>query len=411
MSLPYFNTTKVNINIEIPNKKSIYCKIILMKVIKLTESELNHIIRRVIRTEQESDNENDETSKMTTLMGFKNFFRGRIDKNDLYGIDDTIYEIYQKEPLGQSIITINFEDEKELFQELDLDEQDVWFLRIVNGYQGYEFMDSYQVEQDFKEGYGIYYDLNEENIETLKGIATTIIPNKEFNLEDDGYKSELSNMLIDLFPNEMDYIFGDFSAEKDHEMNAVAKEVIQDEFEKPLEESGINLNYDMDEVEITLADLYMGGLQSNMFLSNAKEMVVAIMKKALGDNVGGWYENSYEFQDDSKFDSKSFNDYVAAQFEKIIEKLEERSDEVYTIKDFVEFRNRIVSKYKLKTWYKTPKDEDIIFSIQNFDPAKMTVQLSVKDRGTQSLKDITMDEEQFNNFLHQNSLFSLEDTY
>jgi uncharacterized protein YxeA len=382
-----------------------------MKVIKLTESELNHIIRRVIRTEQESDNENDETSKMTTLMGFKNFFRGRIDKNDLYGIDDTIYDIYEKEPLGQSIITINFEDEKELFQELDLDEQDVWFLRIVNGYQGYEFMDSYQVEQDFKEGYGIYYDLNEENIETLKGIATTIMPNKEFNLEDDGYKSELSNMLIDLFPNEMDYIFGDFSAEKDHEMNAVAKEVIQDEFEKPLEESGINLNYDMDEVEITLADLYMGGLQSNMFLSNAKEMVVAIMKKALGDNVGGWYENSYEFQDDSKFDSKSFNDYVATQFEKIIEKLEERSDEFFTIRDFVEFRNRIVSKYKLKTWYKTPKDENIMFIIQEFVPNKMTVKLNIKERGVNSIKSVDLDEEQFNNFLHQNSLFSLEDTY
>ena len=382
-----------------------------MKVIKLTESELNHIIRRVIRTEQESDNENDETSKMTTLMGFKNFFRGRISKDELYRLDDSIYDIYVNEPLGQSIITIQFEDDKELFDELDLDEQDVWFLRIVNGYQGYEFMDSYQVEQDFKEGYGIYYDLNEENIETLKGIATTIMPNKEFNLEDDGYKSELSNMLIDLFPNEMDYIFGDFSAEKDHEMNAVAKEVIQDEFEKPLEESGINLNYNMDEVEITLADLYMGGLQSNMFLSNAKEMVVAIMKKALGDNVGGWYENSYEFQDDSKFDSKSFNDYVATQFEKIIEKLEERSDEFFTIRDFVEFRNRIVSKYKLKTWYKTPKDENIMFIIQEFVPNKMTVKLNIKERGVNSIKSVDLDEEQFNNFLHQNSLFSLEDTY
>jgi uncharacterized protein YxeA len=155
----------------------------------------------------------------------------------------------------------------------------------------------------------------------------------------------------------------------------------------------------------------MGGLQSNMFLSNAKEMVVAIMKKALGDNVGGWYENSYEFQDDSKFDSKSFNDYVATQFEKIIEKLEERSDEFFTIRDFVEFRNRIVSKYKLKTWYKTPKDENIMFIIQEFVPNKMTVKLNIKERGVNSIKSVDLDEEQFNNFLHQNSLFSLEDTY
>jgi hypothetical protein len=65
----------------------------------------------------------------------------------------------------------------------------------------------------------------------------------------------------------------------------------------------------------------------------------------------------------------------------------------------------------MKTWYETPKDKDIIFAVQDFDPTKMTVQLRVKDRETQSLKDIAMDEENFTQFLYQPSLFKLEDMY
>jgi len=375
-----------------------------MKVIKLTESELNRIIKRVLQTEQESEEEPDKN----LVVGLRNFSKGRISKDELYRLDDSIYDIDVNEPLGQSIITIQFEDDKELFKELDIDEQDLWFMGALNSYNGYEFMDSYQVEQDFKDGYGIYYDLNDENVETLKGIATTILPNKEFSIEDEEYKTELSEMLLNLFYDEMDYIFGDFAAEKDSEMNAVAKEAVKDEFEKPLEENGINLNYNMDEVEITLADLYLGALQLNMFNSDAKEIIVAMMQKALGNNVGGWYENSYEFQDESKFDSKSFNNYVATQFEKISNKLDERSDEFFTVQDFVEFRNRIVSKYKLKTWYDNPKDNNIIFLIDSFDPGSMSVRLNVKTKDNGLFKQLRLDEEQFNNFLHQYSLDDYE---
>jgi hypothetical protein len=377
-----------------------------MKVVKLTESDLKHIIRRVIQTEQNSE----EEPNKNLVIGLRNFAKGRISKDELYRIDDSIYDIYQKEPLGQSVITIRFEDEKELLKDIDIDEQDIWFMNLLNSYQGYDFMESYQIEQDFIEGYGIYYDLNDENTETLKTIANIILPNKEFDLNDDTYRMELSEMLLDLFPNEMDYIFGDFAAEKDYEMNAVAKEHITTEFNQPLEENGIGLNYDMDEVEITVADLYLGALQLNMFNSDVKEIISAMMQKALGNNVGGWYENSYEFQDESKFDSKSFNNEVERQFEKIIEKLEERSEEEYTVQDFVEFRDRIVSKYKLKTWYETPKDNNIIFQIDSFNSDNISVKLIVKSKDTGLFKKLELDEEQFNNFLYQYSLDDLENS-
>ena len=375
-----------------------------MKVIKLTESELNRIIKKVLQTEQESEEEPDTN----LVVGLRNFSKGRITKDELYRLDDSIYDIDVNEPLGQSIITIQFKDDKELVKELDIDEQDIWFMTALNSYNGYDFMDSYQVEQDFKDGYSIYGDLNTENYETLKEIATTILPNREFNFEDEDYRMELSQMLLDLFPDEMDYIFGDFAFERDIEMNTVAKEVIKDEFERPLEENGVNLNYDMDEVEITLADLYLGALQLNMFNSDAKEIIVAIIQKALGSNVGGWYDNSYEFQDDSKFDSKSFNNSVKRQFEKIDKKLDERSDEFFTVQDFVEFRNRVTSKFKLKTWYENPKDNNIIFLIDSIEPHSMSVRLNVKTKDNGLYKQLVLNEEQFNNFLYQYSLDDYE---
>jgi frataxin-like iron-binding protein CyaY len=406
MSLPYFNTTKVNINIEIPNKKSIYCKIILMKVIKLTESELNRIIKRVLQTEQESEN-NEETN---LVVGLRNFAKGKISENDLYALDNEIYNIYEKNPLGQSILTIKFDDEKQFLEDIGLDEQDVWFMQAVTGYQGYEFMDSYQIEQDFKDGYNVYYELNDENKETLKNIAQIILPGQEFDIENEEYRSELSRTLIDLFPTEIGWILGDYESEKENEMNSVAKESIKQDFNEPLGQNGITFNYDMDEVSISVADLYMNALQLGLWSYTSKEMIVEIIKKIVGDSIGGWYENSYVFQNEDYFDLKSFNREVNRQFEKIIEKLEENSDDTYTIKDYIEFRDRLTSKYKLKNWYTVPKDNNIMFFIESINFPNMTIKFRIKDKTLGLYKTFELDEEQFNNFLYQYSLEGLENS-
>jgi hypothetical protein len=217
--------------------------------------------------------------------------------------------------------------------------------------------------------------------------------------------------LLDIFPREIDYIISDYSVEKDNEMNQVAKEAIKYEFDDKLDEMSVDLSYDMDEATITLADLFSEALQLNLFNSSAQEMVTKIISNKLGSDVGGWYENSYEFRDDSKFDKESFNRTVENQFEKIIEKMDEDSDSEYTIKDYIEFRYRVLNKFKMKTWYETPKDKDIIFLIKDFDPENMKIILRVKNRGTQLLQDIKLNEENFQQFLYQPSLFKLEDMY
>ena len=380
-----------------------------MKVIKLTESDLIRLVNRVILSEQTEEPQKEENF----LLALRKFARGKLSYNDLTDMDEDIDDIRVREPRGQSSITIKLGDKKDFLESIGLSEDDAWFRDVVmSSYgNGYEFTDSYTIEEDFKEGYIFEYDLNEENTETLKGIAGRLIPNEEVNLEDDEYRQKLHRLMLDIFPREIDYIIGDYSVEKDIEMNQVARESIKHEFDDKLDDMGISLSYDMDEATIVLADLFSEALQLNLYNEGAKEMVTKIISNKLGNNVGGWYENNYEYRDDSKFDKDSFNREVSRQFEKILEKLDEESDNKYTVKDYVEFRNRVLSKFKMKTWYETPKDKDIIFSIREFDPSNMTIILTIKDRGTQLLKDVKMDEENFTQFLYQPSLFKLEDMY
>ena len=380
-----------------------------MRVIKLTESDLIRLVKKVILTEQTDEVENDGN----TLLALRNFSKGKITTNDLFDMDETIDDIRVKNPLGQSLITIKLGEKEKFLEEIGLSTDDAWFRDVImSSYgNGFEFTDSYSMNDEFNEGYIFEYDLNEENTQTLKGIAGRLISNEKVNLDDDEYRKKLHGLMLDIFPREIDYIISDYSIEKDNEMNQVAKESIKGEFDDKLDEMGIDLSYDMDEATITLADLFSEALQLNLFNSSAQEMVTKIISNKLGSDVGGWYENNYEYRDQSKFDTESFNRTVENQFEKIIEKMDEDSDSEYTIKDYIEFRARVLNKFKMKTWYETPKDKDIIFSIKDFEPGNMSIILTIKDRGTQVLKDIKLDEENFKQFLYQPSLFKLEDMY
>ena len=379
-----------------------------MRVIKLTESDLTRIVNRVLKEQTE-----EPMKEENLLLALRNFAKGKLDRDDLYAIDKNIEFINVKRPLGQSLVTIKFDNKSDLLEAIGLHEDDMWFRDMVmSSYSHYEFNDSYTIEEDFKEGYIFEYDLTEENLDTLKSIAKMVLPNEQVNLDDNEYRQKLHRLLLDVFPNQIDYILSDYQTEKDYEMSAVAREIIKSEFDDKLDEIGVEIGgRNDDEVTVTLADLFSESLQLNLFSEKARDMVIKIISNKLGGNVGGWYENSYEFRDDSQFDKESFNRGVERQFEKIIDTIEERSEGEYTVKNYLDFRNRVENKFKIQTWYETPKDKNIIFSIKEFNPANMTVKLTIKDRGTKLLKDIEMGEETFVQFLYQPSLFKLEDMY
>ena len=95
--------------------------------------------------------------------------------------------------------------------------------------------------------------------------------------------------------------------------------------------------------------------------------------------------------------------------DEIIEKLEDGG--VNEINKYVELRNSILKRYKQGQWYDLPSNPKTKFKVYSFDPKELKVIVQVLPEGDTSVKGIKFSEENFNNFLHQNSLFDFEDTY
>jgi hypothetical protein len=336
------------------------------------------------------------------------FTRGKVDSRELEDSDDAILTVKLSDPLGQSTIVIDFDEDEKFFKSLDMSEDDEWFLKAINSYyNNYEFMDSYQIEEDFKQGYIIYYILNKENKEKLKEIAELILPGDEFNLDNEEYIIKLSETLIDLFNNEMDWIFGDYASEKNSEMLTTARASIEKEINGFLESIGFTLVRDYDRISTTPANLLMWSARLQLGKIDVISLFNQIVEYSGTGRLGGWAENSYEFQDDDNFDSVSFNNSVERQFEKILEKLDEDENSGgEKIKGFLGFRNRIVKKFGLNKWDKLPSDKNVSFKVEGFDRENMKVIILIQKqyKGRRQLK---LSEENFKNLLYQPRLFDL----
>ena len=336
------------------------------------------------------------------------FTRGKVDSRELEDSDDAILTVKLSDPLGQSTIVIDFDEDEKFFKSLDMSEDDEWFLKAINSYyNNYEFMDSYQIEEDFKQGYIIYYILNKENKEKLKEIAELILPGDEFNLDNEEYIIKLSETLIDLFNNEMDWIFGDYASEKNSEMLTTARASIEKEINGFLESIGFTLVRDYDRISTTPANLLMWSARLQLGKIDVISLFNQIVEYSGTGRLGGWAENSYEFQDDDNFDSVSFNNSVERQFEKILEKLDEDENSGgEKIKGFLGFRDRIVKKFGLNKWDKLPSDKNVSFKVEGFDRENMKVIILIQKQ-YKGRKQLKLSEENFKNLLYQPRLFDL----
>jgi hypothetical protein len=342
------------------------------------------------------------------IKSLREFSRGKIDYRELEDSDDAILKVKPSDPLGQSTIVIDFDEDNKFFKTLDVSEDDQWFLSAINSsYGGYEFMDSYQVEQDFKDGYVVYGDLNEENKEKLKEIAELILPGEEFDLDKDEYRVRLSETLLDLFDDEIDWILGDYTSEKNSEMLTTARNSIENEVNNFLESIGFTLVRDYDQIATTAANLLMWSARLQLPKIDIISLFNQIVEYSGTGRLGGWHEDSYEYQDYENFDLISFNNSVERQFEKILEKLDEDEDAGgEKIKEFLGFRNRIVKKFGLNKWNKLPSDKNVSFKVEGFDreDMKVTIMLEKQSKGMRRLK---LSEENFNNLLYSPQLFDL----
>ena len=348
----------------------------------------------------QSDLIDDLTGTGEFIKKLREFTRGLISSDEFAETDPSIFDVVYGEPLGQSQIIIDFGDDENFFKIFDVSEDDIWFMNAINShYSDYEFIDSYTVEEDWKEGYIVFGDLNDENKEKLEQIAELILPSKEFDLNSDEYRQELSAVLLDLFERETDNILSDYFVEKNREMSITARESIEKEIDKVLEDSGFKLKRRYDRIVTTAANLIMWSTKLGINKTDVISLVNQIVENN-GGSMGGWAEDQYEYQDYENFDSESFNREVERQFDSILEKIE---DDGTQINDFISLRKKILSKYNIGKWYELPKDKSIQFKIKNFD--KDNMQIVVDLRLPTGFITRKFNEEQFNYLLYQPELF------
>jgi hypothetical protein len=324
--------------------------------------------------------------------------------------DEFILQVKPERVLGQSRIIFDFGNDERFFKSLDIREDDQWFLNgVTSNYGRFEFMDSYQVEQDFKEGYIVYRELNEENTEKLQKISSVILPDKEFDLEDEEYKQELSEVLLNLFEREMSDILDEFQLLKDNEMTTTATESIDSDFDSFFESIGFDIVRKYDEIGTTVANLVMWSVRLGVPKIDAVSLFNQIVKNVGTGNLGGWSEYSYEFLDDKNFDSETFNNEVSRQFDNILETLEDDDDDETggdKLKEFLNFRADALAKFGLNKWYSLPSDKSVRFKVSGFDRenSKIKIVIEKDDKGSRNLK---LSRENFNNLLYQPQLFDL----
>ena len=340
-----------------------------------------------------------------TFMALKGYVKGNTSRYELEDSDPDIYHVREdRSNLGQSVIKLGFNDDK-FWKNVGLHEDDVWFMKMINShYSDYEFMDSYSVKDDFSNGYTIFYELNEDNIEKLKLISRYIFP-KKFDLENEEFRSEFAQKLLTSFKRETEDILDDYQSEKNREMSKVAQKSIQKELNDYFNDFGFTYIPD-DEFTTTVANLMMWYIRENAVHEPISKLLPKIFSSSR-ISIGGWQENSYEYQDSEEFDSVSFNNYVERKLDEIIEKIEEGYDGDFKIQDYLEMVERVSKKFEVGKWYSLPKKKDVRFYVENFEmnPNKIIVKLS-KAFQQRSLK---LSEENFYHLLYQPTLFNLEE--
>ena len=340
-----------------------------------------------------------------TFMALRDYVKGKIQKGELEDSDPDIYHVGEdRSNRGQSVINIGFNDDK-FWKNAGLSEDDIWFMKMINSpYSDYEFMDSYSVTDDFRNGYTIFGELNEDNIEKLKQISRYIFP-KKFDLENEEFRSDFADKLLTSFKSQTQDIIDDYQSEKNREMMQTAQESINKELVEYFDEYGFNYIAD-DEFTTTVANLIMLYIKENAI----HEPLAKFLPKIFSSNkisVGGWQENTYEYQDSKNFNSDSFNNHVERKLDDIIEKIEEGYDGDFNIQDYVDMVDRISKKFELDKMYDLPKKKDVRFKIENFEmnPNKIVVKLSRAFKQ----RELKLTEENFYHLLYQPTLFNLEE--
>lgn len=334
----------------------------------------------------------------------RRYLAGKISTSQLVNSDELIDAVRRTDEEGRDdTIVLYFDDEDGYLPYLGLSEEDISFLyNTANGY--WEFTNFDNVHEDMAEGYGPFHYFDLENTNLLMKIGHFVLPEKEFS-KTDSYFSVLYKKLDSVFERYMSQIQEIYVQILNTESNDSAYEQINREIKQALELRGFEQGRGHTHLKIKVVDLMSLYASLGTTRLEIKDLFEKIFEKA---NVGGWSDNSYDYEVDIRGFSSELNSKWTEVLENILEKLE---DENENITEYFKIYDKITSKYKLQTWYSVPKDDRIMFQIRNIDPEELKIVVRLSDRtGTHKWDKVhAFTYENLDRFLHQPDLFNIFD--
>lgn len=344
--------------------------------------------RKIINVLREQDDEKN------LLVALRDFARDKIRTWDLEDADPMISNVHPKMPRGNSIVTFNMKD-KEVYDLLDLGEENEYALDDIK--RDYDLVDSYSLKQDFEDGYGFFWDiLNEENKNTLKRIASYLLPGVEFNLGNTEYQRKLNKILIDNFEYEVERVLSEFHYYEDQAVRETMKNTIKEDIDEMLYGTGFFMDSDF-KLYSTVAHLIVRIRETNY-----SGDLSGLIKSSLKDKGSRlyWAELRYN-SDDKYFDYDGYNKSAYSELNSIEEEILEDP----TITENVEMAERITKIIPMNTPVPIPKEKTASVEILGFEDGKVKVNIVSPKFGAKLKK---LSEENFYNLLYQLELFDLD---
>lgn len=329
--------------------------------------------------------------------------KGKLSANELE-IRENFDKIIERKDRNETEVIIEFADDDAVFEAIGLSEDDAWFIKSVNSpYYDYDVQDYSTTEDDFLNGYNVYYDFNEENEQLMRKIAQYLTPGEPYE-ETQDYLSKLSNILMELYNRDTRNIIDEYNSEFNDSSLTGIKKIIDEDLESAFTENGLFIERKFDKIGTTIGDLVKNYIKTGRFHIPAKELILGVLNNMKMSSYGGGYsEVAYEYGS-RNFDSESFNRRISGYLENILENLEEEANP-----EFIKNISEIFEKYNIGVWYKVPKNERYLFMITGVNRENQTIEVKVNDTKSKgrniSISTFSYTIDSFYKFLHQPTLF------
>lgn len=371
-------------------------------VINLYDDLLSNEDIKQIKTLISPDNKKifNEILGSSTFKFLRKFMSGKISDEELEDVDKLINTVYVDSRNLSDSIVILYGDFLEMSS---MSDESIWFInRITSSYL--DFTDAHREWDDLLQGYGIFRYFNTENTNKLEKISSYLLPNDEFDLENEKFVGVLAREFDSKFERYLNNMIYDYVDVVNLSASKEAEKIVEKELNEMFAKYGLTFtDTDYKKAETTVLNLFELYLNNFKLYDDLTQLFESIFSK---DRDIPDYENWYEFQDLARWDNEELNNKFESNLDDVLEKISDDED----FKKRSDIISRLKEEFNFGYWTETSYNPNILFKIKSVDEeGKIVVELKKLNGKKEIIKSHAFSEDNFRKFINNPEIFSIFD--